>query len=185
MTTFSYNLGLSSNSQGVSKALNEIFGGKSPVICCIGTDAVSGDSLGPVVGTMLNRKLLGKTYIYGTLEHPITAKDVYYANRFISFVHPKVPVLAIDAGLGKREEVGTIKIAGVPIKPGLGVDKNLCEMGEASIIAVVEEKAKKNLLSSVRLSSVYLLAKEISDGILEYFEKYVEEKNYGVKIAKQ
>lgn len=89
---------------------------------------------------------------------------------FIKTVYPSAPILAIDAALGKKEEIGLVKITDAPIKPGLGVDKNLAEIGSASIIGVVEEKiGGKRLLNSVRLSLVYNQAKLISNGILKYF----------------
>ena len=56
--------------------LYDVLGGNLPIIVCIGTDAVIGDSLGPLVGSMLKGLLKGKTYIFGTVESPITAKEV-------------------------------------------------------------------------------------------------------------
>lgn len=169
----SYSFALEDNKlrEKISSALYRVLKGETPIICCIGTDAVSGDSLGPVTGTMLKNKLLGKTYLYGTLDKPITAKDVPYASRFIRAFHPETPILAIDAALGEAGEVGNVKISASPVKPGLGVKKDLSEVGNCSIIAVVEEKRRRELLSSVRISLIYRLAGEISDGIQDYLEK--------------
>lgn len=169
MKSFYYNNDRSAVKRGISSALRAAFDGKKPIVCCIGTDAVSGDSLGPIVGTLLKEKLLGKTYVYGTLDMPITAKEVGALSDYLSKTHCGSPVLAVDAALGEENEVGYIKVCDLPIKPGLGVKKQLKELGSASIIAVVESKESKNLLSFVRISKVYGLATAIAEGICEYF----------------
>ena len=158
---------------------------KIPIIVCIGTDAVVGDSLGPLVGSMLKSKIGGKAYVFGTVDLPITAREIESVSKFVKNVYPDVPVLAIDAALGKKEEVGNIKLSLQPIKPGLGVDKNLAEIGDLSIIGVVEEKERgKNYLSSVRLSVVYKQAEIISSAI-ERFVKSLTSKDSSsvVKIS--
>ena len=54
-----------------------------PVFVCIGSDLVLGDSLGPLVGTFLRNKNLS-SYIYGTLNFPITAKEISYIKSYIN-----------------------------------------------------------------------------------------------------
>ena len=150
-------------------SLHHVLGGATPVIVCIGTDAVVGDSLGPLVGSMLKEKLAGKTYVFGTVESPITAKEVASVADFVKNVYPDVPILAIDAALGSREEIGVVKVIKKSIKPGLGVDKDLAEVGSASIIGIVEERERgKRCLSTVRLSLVYSQAKFIAAEIEKY-----------------
>src|SRR3954447_9090991 len=46
------------------------------VIVCIGTDRSTGDSLGPLVGTLLEEKNPNSFYVYGTLEDPIHAVNL-------------------------------------------------------------------------------------------------------------
>lgn len=150
-------------------SLQRVLDNEIPIVVCIGTDAVVGDSLGPLVGSMLKEMLDGKTYVFGTVESPITAKEVNSVAEFIKNVYPDVPILAIDAALGKKEEIGNIRVVKSSIKPGLGVDKDLAEIGTASIIGVVEEKERgKRFLSSVRLSVVYRQAKVISSAVCNY-----------------
>ncbi len=145
----------------------------TPIVVCIGTDAVLGDSLGPTVGSMLKEKIGGKTYIFGTLDQPITAKEVDFMSEFIEKVYPNSTVLAVDAALGDKKDVGTIKIFDDGIKPGLGVKKNLSKIGDIGIIGVIDEKDKgKKMLSSVRYSSVYKMATVISDGIADFFYRF-------------
>ncbi len=161
--------------------LSELLEGKIPIIICIGTDAVAGDCLGPLAGSMLKQKLLGKTYVFGTVDCPITAKDVSFVANFIKNAYPESAVLAIDAALGGRDEVGKIKVFNSPIKPGLGVNKNLSEIGDVSIIGVVEEKEKgSRFLSSVRLSLVYGQAEIIASAVEGYIKEAVGESFFAL-----
>ena len=155
----------------ICQSLAQILGKKLPVIVCVGTDAVVGDCLGPLVGTLLKERLLGKTFIFGTVENPITAKEVKTVADFVKNAYPYSPVLAIDAALGSRDEIGSLKIADCPIRPGLGVDKRLGEIGSASIMGVVEDKERgKTLLSTVRFSLIYKMATAICGGVCEYIK---------------
>ena len=174
----------SHNLEELQVLLGRVLGEQIPVVVCIGTDAVVGDSLGPLVGSMLKDRLKGKTYVFGTVESPITAKEVPFVADFVKNVYPDVPVLAIDAALGSSEEIGSIKITKCPIKPGLGVDKNLGEIGTASIIGVVEEKQKgKHFLNSVRLSIVYKQAIIIATAIERYINNctFLDERSFSKK----
>ena len=170
MLSYCYNDGKFS-SEEISAALEKVLGGAIPVICCIGTDAVIGDSLGPVAGTTLDRLLHGKTYVYGSLKRPIIASDVESLSVFLKKVHPDSPILAIDAAIGAKEEVGNVKITDTPLKPGLGVKKDLSSVGTASIIGIIADKTRENPFSDVRLSRVFTLSDRICDGIVAYFDK--------------
>ena len=172
MKNFCINYLLKETKQSLTEKLHEFLKGRIPVIACIGTDAVVGDSLGPLVGTMIKQKLSGKAYVFGTVNQTITAKDVYTVTTFLKNAYPDFPILAIDAALGKKSEIGDIKLFKGALKPGLGVDKRLAEIGNVSLIAIVEQKdGGKALLSSVRLSLVYNLATIISDAVKNYVEE--------------
>ena len=145
---------------------------KNPIFVCIGSDLVLGDSLGPLVGTLLKKKNLG-SYVYGTLNCPITAKEVEYARTYVKKMHPSSTVIAIDAAVGDINEVGLIKVFDYGLKPGLGVNKDLKSTGDISIVGVVSEKSDKNfsLYNLTRLNIVYKMSEMISDGI----EKFIKE----------
>ena len=185
MENYCVNYRESNSSARLKGFLSQIFNGKVPVVLCIGTDAVSGDSLGPLTGSLLQNKLLGKTLVLGNMNYPVTAKEIPFVAEFLKDVFPSSPILAIDAALGQKEDIGALKILNAPVKPGLGVNKNLAPLGTQSLIAVVEEKSgNKNLLSSVRLSLVYSLAEIISSAVSEYvldcYDRYClfEKKKY-------
>jgi len=159
---------------------------KRPIFVCIGSDLVLGDSLGPLVGTFLKSKGV-RSYVYGTLNLPVTAKEVEYARTHLKQMHPNSTVIAIDAAVGDPDDVGLIKITNKGLKPGLGVDKNLGIIGDASIIGVVAGKSLQNykLFNLTRLNLIYKMAHCISDGIVKYVShldnniKYIKESRFG------
>lgn len=148
---------------------------KKPIFVCIGSDLVLGDSLGPLVGTFLKNKGI-KSYVYGTLNFPITAKEVEYARTYLKQMHPSSIIIAIDAAIGSADDVGLIRVLNKGLKPGLGVDKNLGTVGDNSIIGIVAGKSLQNynLFNMTRLNLIYKMADQISEGIAKYVS-YLDE----------
>lgn len=140
--------------------------GKRPVILCIGSDRVTGDALGPIVGQMLIERNVD-AFVYGTLARPVTALNLKENMRHIKSVHGDKKVLAIDSSVGKISDVGKIRIAFGAIAPGSADGKNLPKVGDVSITATVTD-ISKTPLSAVRLGVVYSLASEIADSIARY-----------------
>lgn len=142
---------------------------KKPIFICIGSDLVLGDSLGPLTGTFLRKKDI-RSFVYGTLNFPITSKEVEYARTYIKQMHPNSILIAIDAAVGESRDVGLVRTINKGLKPGLGVDKNLGTIGDISIIGVVAEKSIKNysLFNLTRLNLIYKMADVITKGIEEY-----------------
>lgn len=155
--------------EGIAHALGQIFYNQIPIIICVGTDASIGDSLGPIVGTMLIERQQ-PCIVYGSLDKPVTAREISAVKEFVEKVHPRSYVLVIDAAVGKFEDVGTIKVFDKPIKPGLGANKKLPELGDASIIGIIGEKALggEGALFTSRLGNVYRFASLITDGICAF-----------------
>ena len=156
------------------------FKNKKPIFICIGSDLVLGDSLGPLVGTFLKTKNV-KSYIYGTLNFPITAKEVEYARTYLKQMHPSSISIAIDAAVGSSDDVGLIKVINKGLKPGLGVNKNLGIIGDISIIGIVAKSSFNNreLFNLTRLNLVYKMAEIIADGIEQYI-KHLSSSNYNL-----
>lgn len=140
----------------------------SPVIVCVGSDLAIGDCLGPITGSMLQYKTQGlRSFLYGTLATPVTAKEIRYIRRFLHETHENQPIVAIDAAIGNEGDIGLIKITDTPLFPGAGANKQLGELGDISVMGIVAEKsvANYNLLNGTRLNLVYKMADIISDAI--------------------
>ena len=153
----------------------------SPVIVCIGSDLAIGDSLGPIVGSMLKFKTQGLgVFLYGTLSAPITAKEIGYMRTFLKETHKDSPIIAIDAAVGGMGDIGLIKLHNTPLLPGAGANKKLGALGDISIMGIVAEKSLGNygLLNTTRLNLVYTMAEIISDGLSALlWERHSREKS--------
>jgi len=139
------------------------------VIACIGTDRSTGDSLGPLVGTFLSEvKLPDWVYVYGTLDEPMHAMNLCDYLDFISRRHRDALVLAVDALLGRYEDIGLIDVRSGPLKPGAGVGKRLPPVGDLSLTGVVNAGGfmEHFVLQSTRLSMVMRMARVMATAIL-------------------
>ena len=167
---------------GILTALNNLAQNfkSAPVVLCIGSDLAIGDSLGPIVGTMLKRKGFCGA-LYGTLKNPVTAKEVKYINDFLKKTHPNAPVIAIDAAVGDDSDLGLIKVNDGALKPGSGANKKLGKVGDISILGIVAGKSafSYSVLNLTRLNLVYAMAEAISDAIasFSYGESWQVKKN--------
>ena len=139
------------------------------VILCVGTDRSTGDSLGPLTGTLLkkSKKLNEKVKIYGTLKEPIHAINLEETIDYINSKHNNPTIFAIDACLGKSENIGKISFKLGALQPGIGVNKDLPHVGDFHLIGVVNVGGSMEylVLQNTRLSLVYEMAKIISKAI--------------------
>ena len=137
-----------------------------PVFVCIGSDLVIGDSLAPLVGTMLREKN-APAFVYGSLQSTVTAKELSAAGKFIRQTNPKGKRIVIDAAVGDRNELGLIKVRSGPLTPGSGVHKKLPPIGDISILGIVAERSvlSYSLSDLTRLKMVYCMAQTISDAV--------------------
>lgn len=142
--------------------------GIQPVIVCIGSSRVPGDSLGPLVGSRLSKSKNFLLPVYGTLNFPIHALNLPDAMQAIRDLHPKNPVIAIDASLGSKRHVNYITVSSGSLFPGAGVNKNLGAVGDIAITGIINTSGElaQLILQSTRLSSVVSLADCIAQGIM-------------------
>ena len=82
--------------------------GRQVVIVCFGTTAISGDSLGPMVGSILREKYDVPAFVYGTEAHSVNGKNMAQWMDFIRTVHGDALIIAVDASLGHADKVGQI-----------------------------------------------------------------------------
>ncbi|MCI8372621.1 MAG: spore protease YyaC [Lachnospiraceae bacterium] len=144
------------------------------VILCIGTDRVTGDSLGPLIGYKLSRINLDRIYVYGTLDCPVHAQNLDETLAIIHEEHPNIPIIAIDASLGNKKHLGYITLGKGPLLPGAGVNKDLTAVGDICITGIVNTSGllEHMLLQTTRLSTVMNLADCIAKAIhFAYFDR--------------
>lgn len=138
-----------------------------PIYLCIGSDRVTGDALGPLVGTFLLRAhpLLP---VLGTLSSPVHALNLTDTLDYLYEKFPGHPVVAVDASLGTRAHQEYFTIGSGSLEPGAGVNKILGTAGDLYITGIVAQAGPLSqfALQTVRLSLVLTLAATISTSIL-------------------
>ena len=96
---------------------------KEIIILCIGSDRITGDSLGPLIGQQLSRHRWKNIHIYGTLDTPVHALNLEAVLADIKKRHPSALILAVDALAARRLSrlMCTIQMTDTGIVPGSGV----------------------------------------------------------------
>ncbi|PLS15782.1 spore protease YyaC [Bacillus sp. M6-12] len=150
------------------------------VIVCIGTDRSTGDSLGPLVGTLLHEKISSHFHVYGTLEDPIHAVNLQEKLNEINDKHDNPFIIGVDACLGRLKSVGMVQVGEGPVKPGAGVNKELPEVGEAHITGIVNVSGfmEYMVLQNTRLNLVLKMAKTIANGIYFASSHYHRKRSF-------
>lgn len=152
------------------------------VILCIGSDRITGDSLGPLVGHSLSQNPLPHTHIYGTLNHPVHALNLNETVKTLHTQHPHSLIIAIDASLGTKNHLGFLTISKRSLEPGLGVRKKLQPVGDISITGIVNTAGTFDhfSLQSTRLATVVQMADSIVSGILMAHRRYFSPRFFPV-----
>lgn len=152
--------------------LDSIFAGRpeEPLFLCIGSDRHLLDSFGPLTGTLLEERTPG-ILVYGTLDYPLHARNLTREIMLIKSQYPGKIGIAIDASVGKEEELGVIKIRSGSLQPGKALAKRLPPIGDYSIIGMLGTKLDRRTFKSLTKGSmrhVYQMAKLISEVVYEW-----------------
>lgn len=145
------------------------------IFCCIGTDRVIGDCVGPITGSLLKSKI-NNEFIYGDLQNNLTFDNM---NKKINEINSKFKnpfIVAIDAALSDEKNIGKIFVEDSGIAIGKGLHKQNRKVGQISIKVVVGKDYNDNelnfiTLQNVSLNNVMYLSKIISDGIINVLNK--------------
>lgn len=147
---------------------------KNTIIVCIGTDRYIGDCLGPLVGTMLKCKHFPLP-VYGTISEPIHALNIESKLNEIKLLHPHNNIIGIDACLGDFEAIGEIQARDFPVHPGKGVGKSLPNVGDSSIIGIVDSNNNEGIFSNssnIRLNLILNMAEVILYSLIHSYYLY-------------
>jgi putative sporulation protein YyaC len=136
---------------------------------CIGTDRSTGDSLGPWIGTMLEER--GFNRVIGTLQHPCDANK-------LPLIVPRLAelgtIVAVDACLGRPENIGAYLVSHGPLIPAQSVGKGFAAVGTYSVAGIVNAISPKPYwtLQSTSLYHVMGMAKEITNAICKQWHNH-------------
>lgn len=165
----------------VSNFTNKIYNLKTDlpfsdyIFLCVGSDKVTGDAFGPLVGKNLEELLqnyYNNIHIIGTLEEPIHANNLHSTIQTINKDYKNPCIIAIDSALSKQEDIGKIFVTNKEMKLANGIGKNSIGVGNISIKGVVAKNhrmSKQNFyeLQNTSLNLVMKLANITSHGIYE------------------
>ncbi len=147
---------------------------------CVGTDRITGDCFGPIVGSILKNKKkrnrinnlevigsLDENLSYSKVENEVLEKNISNRNTF---------VICIDSALGNKSNIGNVIISNSGIEIGKCLGKQRKKMGDITIKAVVGEDLKNKeanfkVLQNIHLNSVMELASIVANGIIEVVNK--------------
>ena len=153
------------------KMTDDLFYGKNPAFLCIGTDCMTGDCLGPLVGHKLEKHFSGSVPVFGTLKHPIHALNLQNAMSQIPDRAQDSFVIVIDAALGLPDHIGSVTLSPGALSPGEGMRKKLPAVGDLAITGIVNSchGNASLLLQNTRLHLVNELADFIFTGLISCF----------------
>ncbi|WP_027623516.1 spore protease YyaC [Clostridium lundense] len=150
---------------------NMINGEKKILILCIGTDMCTGDSFGPLTGTLLRRNNCPCTVI-GDLENIVHYNNLKETIKYIRCNYEDYFIIAIDASLGDRDNIGKITIEKGSIFPATALRSKNLSIGDIAIKAIVNryssiKSANEYILQQTRLYHVYSMAEILSNALLK------------------
>ena len=138
------------------------------VFFCIGTDRVIGDSLGPIIGSLLIDKF-GSEVVYGDLFNNVTYENIISTLDKINSKYENPYIVAVDAALSSSENIGKIFVDdGINFGDSLG--KEIDKVGDLGIKVVVGKDYNNpnlnfNVLQNIPLSKILKLSKKTFEGI--------------------
>ncbi|MGG1401671.1 spore protease YyaC [Bacillus salipaludis] len=144
------------------------------IFLCIGSDRSTGDSFGPMVGTMLKDRKIPFP-VYGTLEEPVHALNFKKILKNIKQTHNELFIVAIDAALGEESQIGLIVLKEGAIFPGKALNKELPSVGDYHLKAIVnylDPYKPMESLNTTRLNTVMKLADIVTRIISRAIEDY-------------
>lgn len=144
------------------------------IFLCVGTDRITGDTFGPIVGHKLKKlyRDVKNIEVIGDLENIVCDSNIDSVMKNINYNFNNPFIIAIDSALSTSESIGKIIVDAHGIYLGRGVGKERKCIGNMSIKGVVAKnlgnpKCNMQLLQNTRLALVLDMAETVSYGIYE------------------
>jgi putative sporulation protein YyaC len=141
----------------------------------IGSNLISGDSLGPFVGTLLRDLFPHHLTVVGNLQHPLDSETIIRELSQMTLAKNSF-VVAIDSVLGTEGFVNSIVIREGSLFPGEGLGQQLPRVGDCSVMGVVlgNTPEKVSSLLYTNLHFIYTMALNIAKGISLFIRQYFQ-----------
>lgn len=142
------------------------------IFLCIGTDRITGDSFGPLVGYKLKWLFKGEKNIkvIGSLDNIISAQNISKIISDINNAYERPFLIAIDAALSNKTNIGRIVVSRDSMNVGSGFNKNNIYIGDMSIKGIVSKDLRNpkynfKLLQNIPLNLIMNMADSVAQGI--------------------
>lgn len=145
------------------------------IVICIGTDRSTGDSLGPLVGSSLEKYRSRFMHVYGTIGEPVHALNLSDTLALIEEQFAEPFIIGIDACLGQATSVGCIQAGYGPVRPGAGVNKELPPVGHMHITGIVNVGGFMEyfVLQNTRLHLVMSMSEVIAQCLYHAISRHI------------
>jgi putative sporulation protein YyaC len=144
------------------------------IFLCVGTDRVTGDSFGPLVGYKLKElyKEERRVHVFGDLETHVSVSNISEIMGKIKEEYEKPFIIAIDSAVSSHDNIGKVVVGKQGISLGSGLNKESIKVGDISIKGVVSEDVgnpKQNfvLLQNTSLNLVIHMADVVAKGMYD------------------
>jgi len=144
------------------------------VVVCIGSDKVSGDMLGPLVGSTLRDEYELGCPVYGAVGESVNGLNLSEYLTMLRERHPTASVIAVDAALGKADDIGSIRLKRGGIRAGGAMEKPLERVGDVGIIGVVAEKRAPEEVYAALLAVPYDFVAALAERIAKMIYTVLE-----------
>lgn len=142
------------------------------IFLCIGTDRITGDSFGPLVGYNLRRLFSNNdsVEIIGDLNNLVCSTNINETINDINRRYSSPFIVAIDSAISAENNPGTIIVSDKGVTLGSGLNRKVADIGDMSIKGVVatnlnNPRFNMKMLQNVRLNLVVGMADIVSRGI--------------------
>ena len=137
------------------------------IVICIGSDRVSGDMLGPLVGSRLREEYHLPCPVYGAVGESVNGLNLEEYLAMIRRRHDRSRIIAVDAALGKGEDVGKIRLKKGGIKAGGALARKGEKVGDVGIVGVVAREEQPKDVYAALLGVPFCLVEELAKRIAE------------------
>lgn len=142
------------------------------IFLCIGTDRITGDSFGPLVGYKLKYlfKKEENIEVIGNLENILCTHNINKIIDDIKNTYETPFLIAIDSALSNKTEIGKIVVSKSGMNVGSGLNRQNIYVGNMSIKGIVSRDLKNpkynfRLLQNAPLHIIMNMADIVAQGI--------------------